>query len=173
VSYKNDAAFLGVIDFVLNSEGGYVNHPEDPGGPTMRGIAWNYNAGWLKENGYPTPESIKNLTKDDAIRCYYERYWLASGAQGLTDPDMSYLHLDSAVQHGASKAKEFLRSLPKNPRSFDFSGGKNKDLGEALFQLYLAERLEYYAVIKKFPNFGRGWMNRAAAVLRNAAKIPG
>jgi lysozyme family protein len=172
MKHQEDAAFMAVIGFVLNSEGGYVDHPNDPGGPTMRGIAWNYNAGWLKANGY-TRATIEELTKDDAVRCYYERYWLASGADGITDSDLAYLHLDSAVQHGAGKAAEFLRSLPKNPKAFDFRDGKNKDLGEVLFQLYLAERLEYYAVIRNFQSFGRGWMNRAAAVLRNAAKLPG
>jgi lysozyme family protein len=167
---QHDAAFMAVIDFVLDSEGGYADDPNDEGGPTMRGIAWNFNAGWLIANGY-TLATLKSLTKYDAMRCYYERYWLESGAHGLTDPDLAYLHLDSAVQHGAGKARSWLNSLPKNPKHFDFSDGKNKALAIILWQKYLAKRMRYYAVLRTWPHHGRGWMNRCADVLDNAAEL--
>lgn len=162
-----DPTFGAVIGFVLNSEGGYVDNPKDPGGPTMRGVAWNYNAGWLKANGY-TRSTLRNLTKEDAIRCYYERYWLPSDAEGITSEDLAYVHLDSAINHGCGKAAEFLKKLPTNPKMFDFRGGKNKELEFKLFGNYLAMRMKYFAQIRHFDEFGRGWMNRCADVLLNA-----
>lgn len=52
---------------VLKHEGGYVNHPNDPGGETNFGIT---------KRNYPSTD-IKNLSKEQAIEIYKRDYWLS------------------------------------------------------------------------------------------------
>lgn len=162
-----DKVYLEVLPFVLNSEGGYSNHPNDPGGPTMRGIAWNYNAGWLQAHGY-TRETLKKLTKEHAALCYYERYWIPSGAIGITDVDLAYIHMDTAVNCGVGTAIKMLKRLSHNPGYYDFSGGKNRALALSLFLEYAAQRIRYYTQAKNRDKFLAGWMNRMASVIENS-----
>ena len=53
------------FDKVIGHEGGYVNHPSDPGGETKYGIS---------KNTYSDLD-IKNLTKDEARQLYRNDYW--------------------------------------------------------------------------------------------------
>ena len=54
--------FNKCIKIILRNEGGYVNHPSDPGGETNMGIAKRF---------YPNLD-IENLTEEEAIKIYYE-----------------------------------------------------------------------------------------------------
>ena len=163
----SDPTFQTAVSFVLKSEGGYSNDPKDPGGATARGITWKYNKNWLTAHGY-TLETFRNLTRDDAIACYYDNYWIPSGSDGLTDADLAYIHLDAAVQHSVTKAKRFLNNLPLNPKNYDFTDGKNKQIAFFLFGKYLVQRLRYYPTLSNFSDAGGGWMNRMADVFDNA-----
>lgn len=167
--YITDHTYLKVIPLVLNSEAGYANLKGDPGGPTMRGIAWNYNAAWLKANtNIQTPEDMPKLTKEQALWCYYERYWLPSGAKGLTDVDLAYEHLDAAVNCGVGQAQKFLSRLSINPKAFDFTDGKNRTLAMKLFLEYTIQRLSFYTHCKGRDRFLEGWVNRMVDVLKNS-----
>ena len=57
--------FDKAIPWVLKHEGGYVNHPSDPGGETNYGIT---------KRSYPTLD-IKNITVDQAKYIYKRDYW--------------------------------------------------------------------------------------------------
>ena len=65
--------FKDLIDGVLVREGGYVDHPSDPGGETKYGIA---------KRSHPK-EDIKNLTKERAAEIYEKDYWIPSRASSL------------------------------------------------------------------------------------------
>lgn len=170
--YQNDKTFLKIVDLVLDSEAGYANHPNDPGGPTMRGVAWNYNAGYLKEKfGFKTSADIKKLTKEQAIQTYYDRYWLASDSDGITDVDLAYIHFDAAVNCGVGAAASFLRKLSVNPKNYDGSGGKNRTLFMGLFLEYTAHRLQYYTNCRNRQTFLAGWVNRMVDVIRNSEDL--
>lgn len=170
--FKTDETFLKVIPLVLNSEGGYVNHSKDPGGPTMRGIAWNYNADYLKNNfGFKGPEDIKKLTADQARQCYYDKYWLASGGGGITDVDLAYIHFDMAVNCGVGAARNTLGKLSLNPKNYDGKGGKNRSLFLQLFLEYVAHRLSYYTHCRNRDAFLEGWVNRMVNVIRDAKDL--
>lgn len=171
--FETDKTFCVVINHILNSEGGYSNHPLDPGGPTFRGVAWNYNVGYLKTVlGMRVPEDIKKLTVEQAKQLYYERYWLASDSYGITDIRLAYIHMDAAVNCGTGAAKSFLDKLSKNPKAFDGSGGKNFALFNRLFLEYVEHRIRYYTHCKNRAKFLEGWMNRTADVIRNSMKLP-
>jgi len=57
--------FNKAIKFILNAEGGYVNHPKAPGGETKYGIS---------KKSYPNYD-IKNLTEEEAITIYKRDFW--------------------------------------------------------------------------------------------------
>ena len=169
-SYQDDPTFCKVIPLVLKSEGGYVDHPDDPGGPTMHGVAWNYNAGWLAKRGY-TKDTMRSLTLDDARQCYYERYWIESEADGITDEGLAYLHLDTAVNCGVGTAKSFLRGLSHNPRYFNGEGDNNEVLFLRLVMEYEIKRFDYYTRCRNRKAFLEGWINRMEFVMARAQEL--
>lgn len=145
----SDQDFQQAVTFVLNQEGGYVDNPRDPGGETNFGIS---------KREYPWLD-IPNLTREDAVRIYYADYWRKSGADQLPMP-LALVVLDTAVNLGVGKAKEFLAD----------SGGN--------VQAYLALREARYRELAQSPryaNFLNGWLARlghlASAISAPAAGI--
>ena len=57
--------FNRAVEHLLVEEGGYVNHPEDPGGETKFGIS---------KRAYPSL-NIKDLTVNEAKEIYKRDYW--------------------------------------------------------------------------------------------------
>jgi lysozyme family protein len=60
--------FKAAIEWVLENEGGYSNHPSDPGGKTNYGIT---NA-LAKRHGF---DSARDVTRDDALKIYKGEFW--------------------------------------------------------------------------------------------------
>jgi lysozyme family protein len=142
VSQTNEALFQHAVTNVLQSEGGYVNHPADPGGATNLGVTQRTFDGWRDSKGRPR-EDVRLLTRDEAVEIYRERYWNPL-PQGLAD-DLRYMAFDSAVNHGLSRATGWL--------------GTHTSLTP-----YTANRLRFYASLSTWPDFGRGWTRRVAHV---------
>lgn len=94
-----NAAYAKSIDFLLKWEGGYVDHPNDKGGPTNRGITVPvlkvaYAQGVVKHC------DIKALTKEEAMAIYKKNYWNRHGWNELAWP-VCAATLDISVNHGA------------------------------------------------------------------------
>lgn len=85
------------IGTLLDVEGGYVDHPADPGGRTNYGIS---------QRAYPDLD-IRALTRDDAIGIYERDYW----DRIPTDlPDaVRWFAFDCAVNHGVARALGWLQ----------------------------------------------------------------
>ena len=162
-----DKRFCAVIPLVLNSEGGYVNDPHDPGGPTKYGIAWNFNNDILLSIGV---SDVKDLTLDQAREIYYLKYWLPSHANEVKDTRLAYIHFDAVVNCGVGKGSEFLRKLTRSPKFFE-GDGKNEGLFLRLFLEYVAHRILYYTSLTKQTRYLPGWMNRIAHVILNALRF--
>ena len=85
---------------VLKWEGGYVNHPKDPGGATNMGITQKTLQGW---RGAPvTAEDMKALTHKEAEAIYKARYWAACQCEALEFP-VALMVFDAAVNHGPGR----------------------------------------------------------------------
>jgi len=84
------------LEHLFKAEGGYVNHPDDPGGETNFGIS---------KRSYPHL-NIRALTKAQAAEIYRRDYWEKIPA---TLPDgMRWMVFDAAVNHGVGRALEWL-----------------------------------------------------------------
>jgi len=65
--------FDWAVEEILKWEGGYVDHPQDPGGATNMGITRNTLADW---RGRPvSKEEVKELSESEAKDIYFKRYW--------------------------------------------------------------------------------------------------
>lgn len=173
--YKSDKMFCIAIKEVINSEGGFSNDPKDPGGPTKYGVAWNKVGHHVKEMfGYKTWQEMRDkLTQDQAKELYYQKFWLASGANGLTDEGLSYIHLDCAVNQGVGFAKETLKSLTPNPFYYDGTGNKNALIFLSLYSEYIMKRLKRYTRLRQTlrREYMTGWVNRMIDVFYNTEEI--
>ena len=135
-------------NFVKQWEGGFQDNPEDSGnwtgGRKGTGTLKGTNFG-ISAASYPNLD-IRNLTPQDAEDIYRRDYWQRSGAYQLEWP-LCLLVLDTSVLHGVGAAQTWVHEVGTNPYKF------------------AARRLRVYTNSKNWSIFGRGWTNRAAALL--------
>jgi hypothetical protein len=93
------AAAIAMIASVIAIEGGYVNHPADPGGETNMGITKQVAVA----NGYVGP--MRTLPRGVAESIYYDRYLVAPGYAALISIDGAVTEelFDTSVNMGPSR----------------------------------------------------------------------
>lgn len=138
---ESDKEFQRSIQFILEREGGYVNHAFDPGGETKFGIS---------KRAYPYI-NIKDLTIEQAKRIYYNDYWLR-GASSLSWP-LNLCYFDCSVNQGTSKARKFLADMEQSKKDWKYFLELRREN-----YLFLAEKNP------KLQVFLKGWLNRISEV---------
>jgi lysozyme family protein len=93
------AAALAMIASVIAVEGGYVNHPADPGGETHMGIT----KAVAVRNGYTGP--MRTLPREVAESIYYRRYLIEPGYAPLVPIDAAVTEelFDTTVNMGPAR----------------------------------------------------------------------
>lgn len=172
--YSADPRFEKLVGFVLRSEGGYVNHPDDPGGPTKCGIALNYNSLICRQFGIVDAASMRDkMTPDIAKQIYFHKYWTAVACEKIASDRLAYIHFDCAVNCGVGAASSAMIKLTSGAKLPYFEAdGKNIDLWWKAFVEYEAARLRYYVRCKNRKPFIDGWINRICDVIDTAIKLP-
>jgi lysozyme family protein len=151
---------------VLVHEGGYSNHPRDPGGATMKGVTQRVYDAWRKNNGRPI-QSVKNITQQEIEAIYYQQYWIMVRGDQLPS-GLDYAVFDYAVNSGPSRAiKDLQRVLgvaidgaPGNVTISTALAGDTKKLINSLCD----RRLAFVKALSTWPTFGRGWSSRISGV---------
>jgi lysozyme family protein len=166
--------FENCLKLMLAHEGGYVNHPQDPGGMTNLGVTKRVWEEWL---GRPTNEKeMRALTPTMVKPLYKRKYWDAIRADELVD-GVDYCVFDVAVNSGVGRAIKFLQqSVGATP-----DGGfgpitmalvkKAESDPVNLIELYCARRMEFLQSLRTFETFGKGWSRRVAEVKEKALKM--
>jgi lysozyme family protein len=153
---------------ILENEGGYVNHPDDPGGATNKGITIDTFRRYIKRNG--TIADLKALTTQQAVDVYKEQYWDAVRADDLPS-GVDYTVADFAVNSGPYRASEYLQMALGITQDGDIgpltiAAAQAAD-PKALVKQINADRLAFMKRIrsgKLWKTFGRGWQSRVDAV---------
>lgn len=154
--------FETALKHVLKHEGGFVNHPSDPGGMTNLGVTKKV---WDKYVGYTSTESeMRALTPEAVAPLYRSQYWGTIGDE--LPSGMDYLYFDASVNMGPGRAAKLLqRTL--GVAEDGAIGPKTMAALKAADPVELATKFSevkeaFYKSLPTFPTFGKGWMRRVA-----------
>lgn len=161
------------LDFTLLEEGGYVNDPQDPGGPTNMGITFMTLSDWLHRTC--TVDEVKNLTRATAAAIYHQNYWLPVNGNNLP-AGVDLMVWDFGVNAGPqTSAMELQRivgviedgAIGPITLAACSAFAKQGDLLSALADAHDT----YYRSLADFDIFGDGWIGRVDRALIAAEKL--
>lgn len=172
----NENRFERWLQLVLAHEGGYVDHPSDPGGATNLGITRKTLAGWRKVMPWTSlPKSeVKALTKETVAPIYRALYWDEIRGDDLP-AGLDYAVFDYAVNSGPGRAAMALQRILGVADDGEIgpitlaavAKRKPADLINALCD----ERIAFLQRLSTFAVFGKGWTSRVAGVRKLALTV--
>ena len=153
--------FKECLALVLKSEGGYINHPSDPGGMTNLGVTKRV---WDEYTGHEDDEkTMRGLTPEKVAPLYEQRYWRPTYCEVLPR-GLDLLVFSMGINGGPGRAVKLLQQsigcVPDGvvgPRTMELI--KSSNVAE-LIAKYSDARRGYYRSLKTFNVFGKGWLNR-------------
>ena len=173
------ARFEDSIDYVLAHEGGYVDHPADPGGATFWGISLRF----LKATGTDVDgdgdidaADISALTKAQAKELYRAEFWDKLKLDRIEAQALATKVLDLAVNTGPKQAVKIVQRGIKEtgvPLRADGKLGTktraaiNDGNADVLLAAIRGEAISFYSsLVEARPQLGvflNGWLVRAAS----------
>lgn len=161
--------YQAVMAEIYKHEGGYVDHPKDPGGATNMGITFNVLKAW---RGKPiTKDDVKKLTKAEAGLIYEANYWNKIKGDSLPiGVDLAVM--DPAVNSGVSRGAKWLQAAlgvkqdgEIGPATLKALEGKHPDV---IINTICDVRMGFLRGLKTWPTFGKGWTSRVESVRKKA-----
>lgn len=154
--------FNRAFDLLITHEGGFVNHPDDPGGATMYGVTEKV----ARSQGYTG--QMKNLTLDFAKQVYCKLYWDACRCDLMPDV-LRYPLFDAAVNSGPVQAIKWLQ-VAAGVKPDGIIGPITQQTVNVLpaqvtRQKMVGNRLRFMTNLSNWPSFSKGWARRIAAIL--------
>ncbi len=166
--------FKSSLRAVLKHEGGYVNHPSDPGGATNKGITLATYRRYIDPHG--TAADLRKLTEAQAAVVYKRQYWDAVLGSELPS-GVDYAVFDFAVNSGPSRAVRFLQRALKVQADGRVGPETLRALKKVdhkkLINSYKDARLAFLKRLSTWPTFGRGWAKRVSDVRSKALSMAG
>lgn len=160
--------FRRCLVHVLRFEGGYSDHPRDPGGATNLGITRAVLEKW--RGRAVSKADVAALTEDEAATIYAANYWAAVAGDDLP-AGIDLAVFDCAVNQGVGRAIRILQgALNMSGVALDGHMGPvtlraaTTANPEMLLDEIMARRMVAYgALTKLFKVFGLGWSRRLVA----------
>ena len=166
--------FDNCLKKLLVHEGGFVNHPSDPGGMTNLGVTARVWESWV---GHPVDEKqMRALTPDDVAPLYKRKYWDACRADEFVS-GLDYAVFDCAVNSGVGRAVKLLQGCV----GVNVDGGigpatmaaVNKAAPTSLIEDFCNARLQFLKSLNTWPTFGKGWERRVNEVEAESLRMLG
>jgi lysozyme family protein len=160
------ANFDACLKRLLVHEGGYTNHPSDPGGPTNFGITLADYRSYVKRDA--TADDVRAMRVGEAEAIYKSKYWDAQRC-GEMQPGLDYTMFDYGVNSGIARSGKVLRrilGLPDNPATVTgevLRAAAARDPRTVIAAIN-DERLAFLKGLRTWPVFGAGWARRVAEV---------
>jgi len=164
--------FDAALKAILHHEGGFVNHPSDPGGMTNLGVTKKVWEEWV---GHEVDEkAMRALTPEMVGPMYKAKYWDKIKGDDLPE-GVDYAVFDAAVNSGPGRAAKWLQSCV----GVEPDGGIGpKTLAavaafdpKELVEDYAKRRLSFLMDLPHWGTFGKGWGRRVAEVQNTASSM--
>lgn len=166
--------FEQCLEMLLHHEGGFVNHPKDPGGMTNLGVTKKVYDAWIGRTS--SEEEMRALTPQDVAPIYKKNYWDKVRGDDLPS-GVDWMAFDWAVNSGAGRPAKAIQRIvgakqdgaigPKTLQAvMDIEPDK---IVEGVYHI----RQKFYENLKTFSTFGRGWTRRNQETLEQAKKLMG
>jgi len=166
--------FKEALKHVLVHEGGWADHPKDPGGATMKGVTLITFRRHFGQN--QSKNDLRTISDEQLEQIYREGYWDKCHCDELP-AGVDYVVFDGAVNSGPSRSARWLQGAV----------GANRDGGigpKTLAQVaaaesvhvcdaVCAERLAFLHRLRTWNTFGAGWGRRVEEVRKVALEMVG
>ena len=156
------------------NEGGYVSHPDDPGGSTNMGVTQRTYDVWRQSKGKPTTD-VRNITEAEVQQIYFEGYWRAYNCHEMPSDSIALVLFDATVNHSPVNPMKFVQrgaGLPVVEQDGQFGPSTRAAIERTdpvrLINHALDARWYYYELIMRrnprLESFRAGWRNRVERV---------
>lgn len=153
--------FPACLEFVLKHEGGWADHPRDPGGATMKGVTLEVYQNYLGRK--VSKEELRKIPQEHLVDIYKSLYWDKAKCDNLA-VGVDLVVFDMAVNAGVSRSARILQrcvgAVPDGvigPRTMALVNGiPAKDI----IIKFSDGRENFYKSLSTFDTFGKGWLRR-------------
>ncbi len=165
MALSETARFERCLNETLHHEGGWADHPKDPGGATMKGVTL---AVFREFKGRPATKAELRAISDADLKAVYKAGYWDKARCGDLPPGVDLMVFDLAVNSGPGRAVKFLQSAVNAEPDGVFGPAtlaNVRALPPAEIVLRLRNRRErFFRSLANFDTFGRGWLRRLADV---------
>ena len=156
------------LKMLLHHEGGYVNHPKDPGGETNLGVTKRVYEKW------GGTKDMKDLTVEDVAPIYKKEYWDKCRCDEL-ESGVDWAVFDWAVNSGTGRAAKAIQKIcgatqdgAIGPKTLALIGTQNT---QYVVEEFGKIRQQFYESLKTFDTFGKGWTRRNKETTEKALEM--
>ena len=156
------------LKMLLHHEGGYVNHPSDPGGETNLGVTKKVYQEW------GGTKDMKALTVEDVAPIYKKNYWDRCKCDDL-ESGVDWAVFDWAVNSGTGRAAKAIQKIcgaaqdgAIGPKTLALIGKQNT---QYVVEEFGKIRQDFYESLKTFDTFGKGWTRRNKETTEKALEM--
>ena len=160
------------LKMLLHHEGGYVWHPEDPGGETNLGVTRAVYEQWVGRQ--VMDGEMKRLTVADVAPIYKTNYWDKIKGDDLPS-GLDFAAFDWGVNSGTGRPVRVIQKYISakqdgviGPKSLALVA--ENDPANMIQYLY-EQRQKFYERLKTFETFGKGWTRRNQETLKSAMEM--
>lgn len=153
--------FKKCLEMLLKHEGGFVDHPKDPGGMTNLGVTKAVYDKWIGRES--SEAEMRALTQKDVAPIYKQQYWDRCKCDDLP-AGIDWSVFDWCVNSGVGRSAKTLQRIIGAKQDGGI-GPKTLALlsehePEKIIRKMYDERQDFYQSLETFKTFGKGWTKR-------------
>ena len=164
-----DRNFSEALKLVLKHEGNFSDHPQDPGGATMKGITLATFRRYIDAKA--TKDDLRHITQAQLENVYRRHYWNAVKADDLPD-GVDYACFDFAVNSGPSRAAKYLQAAVGVRQDGKIGqqtiAAVKSRVAPTVIHDLCDRRMAFLKGLKTWPTFRKGWTSRVTDVRAKA-----
>lgn len=163
--------FPPCLAVTLTHEGGWADHPKDPGGATMKGVTL---ATYRRYKPKATKEDLRRISDAELKTIYRDGYWRPLNGE-LLPHGVDLATFDFGVNSGPSRAAKYLQAVVGAKQDGQIGPETLKKVvvedGKRVIQKLCAKRMTFLSGLSTFTTFGKGWTRRVADVEARAVSM--